>query len=72
MDRAIIAAVASAMLGAAAPAAEPRLGAHGLMLPGTFAGELSAPSGPGILHTLDLWPDQVFQLRRVPSGGGTQ
>jgi len=72
LHRAIIAAVASAMLGAAAPAAEPRLGAHGLILPGTFAGELSAPSGPGILHRLDLWPDQVFQLRRVPSGGGTQ
>lgn len=49
---------------------EPRLGAHGLALPGTFAGDLPSASGSGIRITLDLWPDQVFQLRRVWLGRG--
>jgi heat shock protein HslJ len=68
--------IAPAALGLALAAAatmaqtEPRVGAHGLMLPGTFAGDLPAASGPGIRHVLDLWPDQVFQLRRVWLGGG--
>lgn len=58
--------------GAAAttPAPEPRMGAHGLMLPGSFAGDLPAASGPGIRHELDLWPDQLFQLRRTWLGAG--
>lgn len=70
----LIAAVVATMLsfGAAAqPNPEPRMGAHGLMLPGTFAGDLPAASGPGIRTTLDLWPDQVFQLRRVWIDRGT-
>jgi heat shock protein HslJ/uncharacterized lipoprotein NlpE involved in copper resistance len=70
----LIAAVVATMapLGVAAqPAPEPRMGAHGLMLPGTFAGDLPAASGPGIRYLLDLWPDQVFQLRRVWIDRGT-
>ncbi|WP_158639110.1 META domain-containing protein [Elioraea rosea] len=51
--------------GASTPAPEPRMGAHGLMLPGTLAGDLPAATGPGIRHELDLWPDQLFQLRRT-------
>lgn len=51
---------------------EPRMGAHGLMLPGTFTGDLPAASGPGIRHVLDLWPDQVFQLRRTWIGTTTE
>lgn len=48
-----------------AAASEPRPTAPGLLLPGTFAGDLPAASGPGVRHQLDLWPDQVFQLRRT-------
>ncbi|WP_291295752.1 META domain-containing protein [Elioraea sp.] len=51
---------------------EPRAGAHGLMLPGSFMGDLPAASGPGIRHVLDLWPDQVFQLRRSWIGTTTE
>lgn len=51
--------------------AEPRPGAHGLTLPGSFSGTLPAASGPGIRHQLDLWPDQVFQLRRAWIDRGT-
>jgi heat shock protein HslJ/uncharacterized lipoprotein NlpE involved in copper resistance len=47
-----------------AEANEPRSTAPGLMLPGSFAGDLPAASGPGERHQLDLWPDQFFQLRR--------
>lgn len=47
-----------------AEANETRSTAPGLMLPGSFAGDLPAASGPGVRHQLDLWPDQFFQLRR--------
>jgi copper homeostasis protein (lipoprotein) len=67
---ATLAALGAAFSPAAQAEAGPRLGAHGLLLPGTFAGDLPAASGPGIRHVLDLWPDQVFQLRRVRLGGG--
>ena len=73
MHRLAIAALvtlALALAAATAAQAEPRLGAHGLVLPGTFAGDLPAASGPGIRHVLDLWPDQVFQLRRTWLGSG--
>jgi heat shock protein HslJ len=50
---------------AVAQASEPRPIAPDLLLPGTFAGDLPAASGPGVRHQLDLWPDQVFQLRRT-------
>jgi heat shock protein HslJ len=64
---ALVAAVVAlpALAAAQAPAAPPVGGAHGLMLPGSFSGVLPAASGPGIRHQLDLWPDQVFQLRRT-------
>lgn len=60
---------AAAVLALAAPclaeANEPRATAPGLLLPGTFTGDLPAASGPGVRHQLDLWPDQFFQLRRT-------
>lgn len=56
-------AVACAM-SSSVEANEPRATAPGLMLPGSFAGDLPAASGPGVRHQLDLWPDQFFQLRR--------
>jgi heat shock protein HslJ len=81
MNRLIVAALCAiallvrpGVLLAQVPAAqqEPRMGAHGLMLPGSFAGDLPAASGPGIRHVLDLWPDQVFQLRRLWIGTTTE
>jgi heat shock protein HslJ len=48
-----------------ASASDPRPIAPGLLLPGSFAGDLPAASGPGVRHQLDLWPDQLFQLRRT-------
>lgn len=65
----LCAAVAPALAQPALPAATQ--GAHGLTLPGSFAGDLPSASGPGIRHQLDLWPDQVFQLRRVWIDRGT-
>ncbi len=40
------------------------VGAHGLRLPGTFTGTVPCADCAGIRHHLDLWPDQVFHLRR--------
>jgi heat shock protein HslJ len=40
------------------------LAAHGLRLPATFRGVLPCADCEGIRHHLDLWPDQVFHLRR--------
>jgi copper homeostasis protein (lipoprotein) len=75
MRRALITAAAAVFTLAATVTAvratEPRLTAPGLMLPGTFTGDLPAASGPGIRHQLDLWPDQVFQLRRAWIGTDT-
>jgi heat shock protein HslJ len=68
---ALLAPLAVAAASEPRPAAAPRLGAHGLMLPGSFSGDLPAASGPGIRHRLDLWPDQVFQLRRIWIDRGT-
>lgn len=70
MRHAILAAFILLSLPAAAQEA-PRAGAHGLMLPGSFSGDLPAASGPGIRHQLDLWPDQVFKLRRIWIDRGT-
>ena len=47
-----------------AVAAEPAIGAHGLGLPATFRGDLPCADCEAIRHHLDLWPDQVFHLRR--------
>ena len=38
--------------------------AHGLSLPATFTGDLACADCEAIRHHLDLWPDQVFHLRR--------
>lgn len=38
--------------------------AHGLRLPATFRGDLPCADCQGVRHHLDLWPDQVFHLRR--------
>ncbi len=37
---------------------------HGLRLPATFRGVLPCANCPGVRHHLDLWPDNVFHLRR--------
>ena len=41
-----------------------RCGAHGLQLPATFRGDLPCADCQAIRYHLDLWPDQVFHLRR--------
>lgn len=48
---------------AAAPASS-FAGAHGLGLPATFRGDLPCADCEAIRYHLDLWPDQVFHLRR--------
>jgi uncharacterized lipoprotein YbaY/uncharacterized lipoprotein NlpE involved in copper resistance len=47
------------------------LPAHGLRLPATFRGDLPCADCAGVRHHLDLWPDQVFHLRREWLGKGT-
>jgi len=55
---------------ASATAPAPTLGtAVGLRLPATFTGTLPAASGPGVAWHLDMWPDQVFHLRRDYGAG---
>jgi uncharacterized lipoprotein YbaY/heat shock protein HslJ len=44
--------------------------AHGLRLPATFRGDLPCADCEGVRHHLDLWPDQVFHLRREWLGRG--
>jgi copper homeostasis protein (lipoprotein) len=39
-------------------------GAHGLSLPASFTGTLPCADCDGIRHHLDLWPDQVYHMRR--------
>ena len=46
----------------AAPAA---IGAHGLRLPASFNGALPCADCPAVQYRLNLWPDQVFHLRRT-------
>jgi copper homeostasis protein (lipoprotein) len=50
----------------AAPPADraPTIGAHGLRLPATFTGEGPCADCDGETFHLNLWPDQVFSLRR--------
>lgn len=40
------------------------VGAHGLSLPASFMGTLPCADCDGIRHHLDLWPDQVYHMRR--------
>lgn len=44
--------------------ADAPVGAHGLRLPGSFAGVLPCADCEGVRHHLDLWPDQVYHMRR--------
>ncbi|HRO11906.1 YbaY family lipoprotein [Amaricoccus sp.] len=44
-----------------APAA---IGAHGLRLPASFVGDLPCDTCESLRYRLNLWPDQVFHLRR--------
>jgi uncharacterized lipoprotein YbaY/heat shock protein HslJ/uncharacterized lipoprotein NlpE involved in copper resistance len=44
------------------------IGAHGLRLPASFEGELPCPDCEALRYRLNLWPDQVFHLRRVWEG----
>jgi uncharacterized lipoprotein YbaY/heat shock protein HslJ/uncharacterized lipoprotein NlpE involved in copper resistance len=41
------------------------IGAHGLKLPASFDGNLPCADCEGIRYRLNLWPDQVFHLRRM-------
>lgn len=43
---------------------EPQIGAHGLRLPASFAGILPCADCAGVRHHLDLWPYQIYHLRR--------
>ncbi len=38
--------------------------AHGLRPPATFRGDLPCADCVGVRHHLNLWPDQIFHLRR--------
>lgn len=44
------------------------IGAHGLRLPASFSGELPCSDCEGLRYLLNLWPDQVFHLRRTWEG----
>jgi uncharacterized lipoprotein YbaY/heat shock protein HslJ len=54
----------------AAPAHDkaPAIGAHGLRLPATFAGTVACAGCEAERLQLNLWPDQVFFLRRSKLG----
>lgn len=54
----------SANAAARQEAADAPIPAHGLRLPASFRGVLPCADCPGVRHHLDLWPDQVFHLRR--------
>ena len=41
------------------------IGAHGLRLPASFDGALPCSDCESIRYRLNLWPDQVFHLRRM-------
>ena len=46
------------------------IGAHGLRLPASFAGDLPCSTCEKLRYRLNLWPDQVFHLRRNWKGNG--
>jgi uncharacterized lipoprotein YbaY/heat shock protein HslJ len=45
-------------------AAPETIGAHGLRLPASFTGDLPCPKCLALRFRLNLWPDQVFHMRR--------
>jgi copper homeostasis protein (lipoprotein) len=51
-----------------APDKSPTIGAHGLRLPATFVGEMPCADCAAETFHLNLWPDQVFFLRRTADG----
>ena len=53
-----------------AEAAQPpaAIGAHGLRLPASFDGDMPCSDCDAIQFRLNLWPDQVFHLRRTWKG----
>jgi uncharacterized lipoprotein YbaY/heat shock protein HslJ/uncharacterized lipoprotein NlpE involved in copper resistance len=53
---------------AEASVAPETIGAHGLSLPASFVGELPCDGCDAIAYQLDMWPDQVFHLRRTWEG----
>lgn len=53
---------------AAATEKTPAIGAHGLRLPATFVGSVPCADCEAEQFQLNLWPDQVFFLRRSQSG----
>ena len=46
------------------PAVAEPIDALGLTLPASFAGDLPCADCEGVRYRLNLWPDQVFNLRR--------
>lgn len=54
----------AAMETSESPAEAAALPAQGLQLPATFKGDLPCADCEAIRHHLDLWPDQVYHLRR--------
>lgn len=48
------------------------LGVHGLRLPATFTGTLPCADCNGIEYHLDLWPDQIYHIRREWLGRDTE
>lgn len=53
---------------ASSPDETPTIGAHGLRLPATFVGEVPCTDCESERFQLNLWPDQVFFLRRTWAG----
>ncbi len=47
------------------------IGAHGLRLPASFTGDLPCADCKAVSYQLNLWPDQVFHLRRTWEGKDT-
>jgi uncharacterized lipoprotein YbaY len=58
--------------GEEARVAPTQIGAHGLRLPATFAGDLPCPDCEAVRYRLNLWSDQVFHLRRSWEGKDAQ
>ena len=55
-----------------AQAAPTQIGAHGLRLPASFAGDLPCDACEALRYQLNLWSDQVFHLRRRWEGNDVQ
>ena len=67
-DRADVQMIKVSDTAADTPEAPSSIGAHGLRLPASFDGDLPCPDCSAIQFRLNLWPDQVFHLRRSWKG----